>query len=250
MSPTNPLLKDGLMPQPSPHEPSMEKIPASIRRIIAGDQALLASESGLREEAPQPDPNGEAFEPGSRAGARRTFASNATDGSVGADFNALRRAFTPLGGGRGLDRSVFVHAEEELLFPAICFLADIVDLCRLNMAAAGRATIAIITIFEFCLGPQMVLGERLGDSRRIKIVPSICFNLQILFAGGIDGYHRTGSAMWTEEQRAIYRRDESRYRFNRLFPNVILMKNGCMRRRFRRLLFVWLTFGPKYQVRI
>jgi cell pole-organizing protein PopZ len=89
MSPTNPLLKDGPMPLPSPHEPSMEEILASIRRIIAGDQALLASESGLHGEDPRPDPNGEAFEPGSRAGARRTFASNAIDGSVGAAFNAL-----------------------------------------------------------------------------------------------------------------------------------------------------------------
>jgi uncharacterized protein len=88
MSPTNPLLKDGPMPQPSPHEPSMEEILASIRRIIADDQALLASESGLRGEAPRPDPNGEAFEPGSRAGAGRSFVSTAT-GSVGAAFNAL-----------------------------------------------------------------------------------------------------------------------------------------------------------------
>ena len=89
MSPTNPLLKDDPMPQPGPHEPSMEEILASIRRIIAGDQALLASESELRGEAPRPDLNGEAFEPGSRAGAGRTFVSTATDGLVGAAFNAL-----------------------------------------------------------------------------------------------------------------------------------------------------------------
>jgi cell pole-organizing protein PopZ len=89
MSPTNPLLKDGPMPQPSPHEPLMEETLASIRRIIADDQALLASESGLRGEAPRPDPNGEAFEPGSRAGAGRSFVSTATCGSVGAAFNAL-----------------------------------------------------------------------------------------------------------------------------------------------------------------
>ena len=89
MSPTNPLLKDGPMPQPSPHEPSMEEILASIRRIIAGDQALLASESELPGEAPRPDPNGEAFEPGSHAGTGRSFVSTATNGSVGAAFNAL-----------------------------------------------------------------------------------------------------------------------------------------------------------------
>jgi cell pole-organizing protein PopZ len=67
----------------------MEEILASIRRIIAGDQALLASESGLRGEVPRPDPNGEALEPGSRAGAERTSVLTATDGSVGAAFNAL-----------------------------------------------------------------------------------------------------------------------------------------------------------------
>jgi cell pole-organizing protein PopZ len=89
MSPTNPLLKDGAMPPPSPPDPSMEEILASIRRIIAGDQALLASESGLRGEAPRPESNGGAFEPGSRAGAGRAFASTAKDGSVRAAFNAL-----------------------------------------------------------------------------------------------------------------------------------------------------------------
>ena len=76
MSPTNPLLKDGPMPQPSPHEPSMEEILASIRRIIADDRALLASESGLRGEAPRPDPNGEAFEPGVARGRRAQFRFN------------------------------------------------------------------------------------------------------------------------------------------------------------------------------
>ena len=89
MSPTNPLLKDDPMPQPGPHEPSMEEILASIRRIIADDRALLASESGLRGEAPRPDPDGEAFEPGSGAGAGGAFVSTATHGSVGAAFNAL-----------------------------------------------------------------------------------------------------------------------------------------------------------------
>jgi cell pole-organizing protein PopZ len=77
------------MPQPSPQEPSMEEILASIRRIIAGDQALLASENGSCVEAPRPEPNGDAFEPGSREGAGRTFVTNATNGSVSAAFNAL-----------------------------------------------------------------------------------------------------------------------------------------------------------------
>jgi len=89
MSQTNSQLTDDPVPQPSPHEPTMEEILASIRRIIAGDQAVLASESGLHGEAPRPEPNGEAFEPGSRAGTGRTFVPNARDGSVGAAFNAL-----------------------------------------------------------------------------------------------------------------------------------------------------------------
>lgn len=90
MSPTtNPLLEDDAMPQPSPHEPSMEEILASIRRIVADDRALLAGESGLQREAPRPDPDGEAFAPGSRAGAGRAFVSTATVSSVGAAFNAL-----------------------------------------------------------------------------------------------------------------------------------------------------------------
>jgi len=67
----------------------MEEILASIRRIIAGDQAQLAGESDLSGEAPRPVPNGEAFEPGSRAGAGRTLVSNATDSRVGAAFTAL-----------------------------------------------------------------------------------------------------------------------------------------------------------------
>jgi uncharacterized protein len=95
MSPTNPLLKDGPMPQPSPHEPSMDELLASIRRIITGDQARLAGDGGSSGAAPRPHPNGDAypngdaFELGSRAGAERTFVPNATDGSVGAAFNAL-----------------------------------------------------------------------------------------------------------------------------------------------------------------
>jgi len=67
----------------------MEEILASIRRIIADDQALTASPSGPPGEAPQPDPNGEAYEPAAHGGAGRAFVSNATDGSVRAAFNAL-----------------------------------------------------------------------------------------------------------------------------------------------------------------
>jgi uncharacterized protein len=53
MSTANPLLKDDPLPQPKPHEPSMEEVLASIRRIITDDQALSASQGG--------PPNGEAL---------------------------------------------------------------------------------------------------------------------------------------------------------------------------------------------
>lgn len=65
----------------------MEEILASIRRIIADDQALSESQGGPRGEAPQPDQNSDTLEPASGAG--RAFVSNATDGSVRAAFNAL-----------------------------------------------------------------------------------------------------------------------------------------------------------------
>lgn len=89
MSAANPLLKDGPMPQPRPHKPSMEVILASIRQIIADDQALTASHEGPRGEASRPDSNGEAFEPASRPGAGRPLVSNGADSSVRAAFNTL-----------------------------------------------------------------------------------------------------------------------------------------------------------------
>jgi uncharacterized protein len=85
MNAANPLLKDGPMPQPRPHEPSMEEILASIRRIIADDQALTASQGGPQEGIPRQD--GEAAEVGSRPGAARV--SNAAESSVRAAFNTL-----------------------------------------------------------------------------------------------------------------------------------------------------------------
>jgi cell pole-organizing protein PopZ len=87
MSAANQLLKDGPMPQPRQHEPSMEEILASIRRIIADDQALSESHGGPRSEALRPDQNGGAVEPASGSG--RASASNGADSSVRAAFNAL-----------------------------------------------------------------------------------------------------------------------------------------------------------------
>jgi hypothetical protein len=90
MSPTNPLLKDGPMPQP-------------------------------------PDPNGEAFEPGSRAGAGRTLVSTATDGSVGAAFNVLLAS-------RFVQHSdVVIGLTREMLRPMLKTWLD--DICRASWSA-------------------------------------------------------------------------------------------------------------------
>jgi uncharacterized protein len=67
----------------------MEEILASIRRIIADDHALSASQGEPGEDASRPDINGKAFEPAARAGASRSFISNTTDSSVRAAFNTL-----------------------------------------------------------------------------------------------------------------------------------------------------------------
>lgn len=67
----------------------MEEILASIRRIIADDQALTASHEGPRREGSRPDLNGEAVDPASRPGADRPLVSNGADSSVRAAFNTL-----------------------------------------------------------------------------------------------------------------------------------------------------------------
>lgn len=53
MSAASPLPKAGPLPEARPHEPSMEEILASIRRIIADDQALFAGQGGSGLEAAQ-----------------------------------------------------------------------------------------------------------------------------------------------------------------------------------------------------
>jgi uncharacterized protein len=87
MNAANPLPKDEPMPQPRPHEPSMEEILASIRRIIADDQALSASQAGPQEENQRLDLNGDGAEQGSRPGT--PLVSNATNSSVREAFNTL-----------------------------------------------------------------------------------------------------------------------------------------------------------------
>ncbi|WOJ88186.1 DUF2497 domain-containing protein [Methylocapsa polymorpha] len=53
MSGANPLPKTSHLPEPRAHEPSMEEILLSIRRIIADDQALFASRDALPAETSQ-----------------------------------------------------------------------------------------------------------------------------------------------------------------------------------------------------
>ncbi|HUI21291.1 MAG TPA: DUF2497 domain-containing protein [Methylocella sp.] len=67
----------------------MEEILASIRRIIADDQALSASDGQPGGQVQRPDPNGDAFEPALRPAADRTLVSSSTDSSVRAAFNTL-----------------------------------------------------------------------------------------------------------------------------------------------------------------
>lgn len=112
MSAASPLPKAGPLPEARPHEPSMEEILASIRRIIADDQALFAGQGGSGLEAAQmaktldagatdlghpangqdraPSPPGPAMAARDEApSAEPPLVSAATDGSVASAFNAL-----------------------------------------------------------------------------------------------------------------------------------------------------------------
>ncbi|MCI0466767.1 MAG: DUF2497 domain-containing protein [Beijerinckiaceae bacterium] len=89
MNIANPLVKDDPAADPGPHEPSMTEILASIRRIIADDQALSASFG----EVPRAGPAAEVFGPGSQRAARGAssgpLVSGAVETSVASAFNAL-----------------------------------------------------------------------------------------------------------------------------------------------------------------
>lgn len=107
MSAANPVQDSGPMFEARPREPSMEEILASIRRIIADDQALFSSSGGLPlegarlapvlssqaagyaepvEESPAPPRPAAAT---ISADAEPPLVSPATDQSVAAAFNAL-----------------------------------------------------------------------------------------------------------------------------------------------------------------
>jgi hypothetical protein len=68
----------------------------------------------------------------------------------------------------GLTDAVFdfrlvIRAEEMLLLPFVCFLADMDEpfFCK-NMTALGATAVAVLTVQELGLGPEMVLSQRLG----------------------------------------------------------------------------------------
>lgn len=94
MNTANPHSKDGQMPEAGPNEPSMAEILASIRRIIADNQALSGSLGEVRKEAPRTGPDGEDMEPGAargaaRGGNQRSLLSGGAENSVNAAFQTL-----------------------------------------------------------------------------------------------------------------------------------------------------------------
>jgi len=86
MSAANPLPRETRAADPRPHDPSMEEILASIRRIIADDQELTAppaSNGIVSENVPETSP---AAEPSADDEA---LVSPKTNASVNSAFNAL-----------------------------------------------------------------------------------------------------------------------------------------------------------------
>jgi uncharacterized protein len=93
MNVPNPLPKDGQIADLGPNEPSMAEILASIRQIIADDQALAASLGDARKEAPGTGPSAEDAKPGERAsthgGNLHQLISSGAEKSVTAAFQTL-----------------------------------------------------------------------------------------------------------------------------------------------------------------
>ena len=94
MNTANPQSKDGHMADAGQNEPSMAEILASIRRIIADDQALSASLGEARKEAPRTGPNsedepGQAPRGGARGGNQRALLSGGVENLVTAAFQTL-----------------------------------------------------------------------------------------------------------------------------------------------------------------
>src|SRR5262245_40244637 len=92
MNVPNPLSKDGQIADLGPNEPSITEILASIRQIIADDQALAASLGEARKEVPGTGPSAD-MEPlergGGRGGNELQLISSEAEKSVTAAFQTL-----------------------------------------------------------------------------------------------------------------------------------------------------------------
>jgi cell pole-organizing protein PopZ len=85
-------LKDGPVPEGTPHEPSMTEILASIRRIIADGEALSASQDEARGEAARGGLDAGFAGPvtgAAPASANGPLISRAAENSVSAAFQTL-----------------------------------------------------------------------------------------------------------------------------------------------------------------
>ena len=54
-----------------------------------------------------------------------------------------------------------VKSYEELLFPSIGFLADVLNGRSDDVPPVGYSTVQVVAVLEFCFGVQMILGQRL-----------------------------------------------------------------------------------------
>jgi hypothetical protein len=80
---------------------------------------------------------------------------------------AAKLAEAQIEGIGGLTAAIFnfgliIRAEEILLLPLVCLLADVEDLQSDDVPPFGPTTIKEIAVEEFCFRPQMVLSQRLG----------------------------------------------------------------------------------------
>jgi cell pole-organizing protein PopZ len=113
MNVPNPLSKDGQMADLGPNEPSMTEILASIRRIIADDQALGASLGEARKEAPVADDAETAGRGSDRGGKDHQLISSGAENSVASAFQTLLASRFARHGG------VVIDLTREMLRPMI-----------------------------------------------------------------------------------------------------------------------------------
>jgi uncharacterized protein len=116
MSAATPLSTDGPSANAEPNEPSMAEILASIRRIIADDQALSESLAEARKDGPA-GPHAEEMDPGAhgseRGGKGHQLLSSGTENSVTAAFQTLLASRFARHG------DVVIHLTREMLRPML-----------------------------------------------------------------------------------------------------------------------------------